>query len=277
MMNMKISLIAFFLFLSITNNGYASFEISKNGSRSRAMGLAYVGLADSPDAVFINCAGLSQIAQTSFNLYYAHPFGMKEITTGAFAAAVPLKVGHFAAGFSSFGNEIYREQTTMFAYSNSVRDKLSFGINLHYMKLQINEYGSNFSLQIDIGFLVKLNEKFQWGISATNVNRAKIGESNEQLPQTISSGFSLKPSPDLIFNMDIFKDIDYPAELRLGIEYQIFNRIALRTGLTTQPENFCAGLGFIFSLFQIEYAVATHSDLGLTHQFGVQFQLNARK
>jgi hypothetical protein len=84
---------------------------------------------------------------------------------------------------------------------------------------------------------------------------------------------SLSPATGLILNMDIFKDIDFPAELRVGIEYRILNRLALRTGMTTQPDNFSAGLGLSFSYFAVDYAMTSHPDLGITHQFGIQFQL----
>ena len=261
------------LLFSFVESIFASFEISGNGARSRAMGLAYVGLADSPDVIFINCSGLAQIRQTSLNLFYSRPFGMKELSFGSMAAVLPTIVGHFGAGIVSYGNEIYREQTVMFAFSRSVRKKLYLGINFHYMKLQINGYGSNFSYSFDFGLLVKITENCKWGFTATNLNRAEIGAAQEQLPQSFSSGFSLSPVAGLILNMDIFKDIDFPAEFRAGIEYLIFNRIALRTGITTQPDNFCAGLGMMFSHFQIEYAMTTHADLGLTHQFGIQLQL----
>lgn len=272
-MKIRISLIALFSILSLSVNSRASFEINHSGVRARSMGLAYVGLADSPDAIFVNCSGLAQIERPGLSLYYFHPFGLKEISSGAFTAILPSKVGHFGAGFTSYGNEIYNEQTVSISFARSVRKKVFLGLNFHYMKLQINGYGSNFSRAFDFGFLVKLTESFHWGFSATNLNRARVGSADEHLPQTLSSGFSLRPARDLIFNMDIFKDIDFPAEFRCGIEYRVFNRIALRSGITTQPENFCAGLGFTFSYFTVDYGMMSHTDLGITHQFGIQLNL----
>jgi len=258
----------------VFENSFASFEINGYGARPRGMGLAYIGRADSPDAIFINCSGLAQIDQPSMYLFYSRPFGMKELAVGSLAAVVPSQYAHLGAGFISFGNELYQEQIAVIALSRSIRQKLYLGMKIQYMKLQINGYGSNFSYSLDVGLLAKITDGIRWGFAATNLNRAQIGAAHEQLPQTFSSGLSILPVSGLILNMDIFKDIDFPAELRVGIEYRILNRLAIRSGLTTQPDNFCAGLGLSFSYFAVDYAITNHPDLGMTHQFGIQLKLN---
>ena len=258
-------------------NVYASFELKGSSARIQAMGQAYVGLANTPDAIFINCSGLAQLGHTTFSFYYTQPFGMNELTYGSFAAIVPTHVATFATGITSFGNEFYREQSLMLAVNRSMKQKLYYGFNLHYMKLQIDGYGSDFSFEVDIGFLVKMTPKLNWGFFITNLNRATLGRSHDSLPQTLCTGLSISPANDLILNMDIYKDSMYPLELRCGIEYLLFHRVAFRSGFSTEPSQFCAGFGLLFSHFEAGYAVTTHQSLGLTHHFSLQVKFKSKQ
>jgi hypothetical protein len=60
----------------------------------------------------------------------------------------------------------------------------------------------------------------------------------------------------------------YEYSLSLGLEYNLFRYVYIRSGFSTQPDRFSAGVGINYSYFQFDYAVFTHMDLGLTHQAG---------
>jgi len=256
---------------------YASFELKGSSARIHAMGQAYVGLANSPDAIFVNCSGLAQLTQPSFSIFYTRPFGLKELSYGSFAAIVPTPIGTFATGITSFGNEIYREQSLILSLNRSIKQKLYYGFNLHYMKLHINGYGSDFSIGLDAGFLITVTPRLNWGFFAANINRPAIGKSSDNLPQILSTGVSIFLLNDVILNLDIYKDSMFPLEFRCGIEYLLFHRIALRSGFSTEPSQFCAGFGFLFSHFEVDYAITTHQSLGSTHHLSLQLQFRTRK
>jgi len=271
----KISKYILFLFFSLlyfSNHSYASFELKGYGARARGMGQAYAGLANTPDAIFLNCSGTHQINSLCFSFNYTKPFGIKELSYYSFAGVVPFSFGNLAAGISSFGNEIYRENSILINFSRSLTDNISYGVNAHYMKLQISGYGSDFSFGIDLGFMVQINSKLNWGFFTTNINRANISESKEHLPQTFVSGICFKPLNNLIINLDLYKDLPFPLEIRGGFEYLLFNKIALRSGFISETSEFCFGLGFNFKKFCVDYAVITHPYLGLTHQFSFQIR-----
>ncbi|OQX95755.1 hypothetical protein B6I21_03760 [candidate division KSB1 bacterium 4572_119] len=234
------------------------------------MGYAYTGMANTPDAIYLNCAGLAQLNSTALSFNYVRPFGMKELAHFSFNTAIPTSWGHFAAGVSSFGNELYQEQTTVFGFSESISEKFFYGINFHYMKLQIKGYGSDYCYGIDVGFLVKLNPRLNWGFFTTNINRASIGKSDDLLPQSFSTGINIVPLERINLNVDLYKELPFPLELRAGIEYKLLDKIAVRGGFSTEPAQFCGGFGFFFRKIQCDYAVNTHMDLGLTHQFSIQ-------
>jgi len=273
----KYCLVIFFLLLLLQIKVHAGFELQGSSARFQAMGQAGVGLANNPDAIFINCSGLAQLKGLALSAYYTRPFGMKELNFGSLAAIVPTSIGSFATGLASFGNEIYREQSVILSLSRSVKQNIYYGFNLHYMKLQISGYGSDFSFGLDIGFLVRIIPKMRWGFFATNLNRAAMGKTSDNLPQTFGTGIAIFPVEDLTLDLDIFKDSMFPLEFRCGIEYLLFHQIALRTGFSTEPAQFAAGLGFLFSHFELDYAVTTHPDLGLTHHLSFQLRLKNKR
>ena len=273
----KLIAIILYIFVLSQSNGFAGFELSGAGARSRAMGKAYVGLANSSDAIFINCSGLAQIKQLSCSFQYSHPFGIKELINSSGALVLPTSFGTFSTGFQNYGNKIYNEQSFLIAYSMSINDKFSIGANFHYMKLQISNYSSNFSLTFDTGFLLKLTETVNWGFFLTNLTYAKIGKCEENIPQTFCTGLSANPIKDIILNFDIFKDAAFPLEIRMGVEYLLLQKIALRTGFISEPSQICGGLGILFSCFEIDYSVNTHPDLSLTHLFTLQITKRNKK
>lgn len=256
---------------------YASFELKGNSARIQAMGQAFIGLANTSDAIFINCSGLAQLTYPAFSVFYTKPFGMKELSYGSFSAALPTNIGTFATGLISFGNELYSEQSLLLSINRAVNQNCFYGCNLHYMKLQISGYGSDFALGIDIGLLAKISSRVSWGFFTTNMNRARLGQNYEPLPQTLGTGISVCPTNDLVFNVDIYKDSLFPVEFRCGVEYRLLNRIALRSGFSTEPSQFCAGFGLLFSRIEIDYAVTTHQTLGLSHHFSLQIQFKSNK
>ena len=266
--NLKTIILLFlFLYLFPYKPGYSSFEITGYGARARGMGRAYVGLADTPDAIFLNCSGISQLKSPGFCFFYTRPFGMKELSYFSLAGVVPTSIGDFATGISSFGNEIYQEQTFLLTFSRSLKQTFFYGANLRYMKLQIQGYGSDFCYGLDLGFLVKISQNFNWGFFTTNINRSSLAESKDYLPQSFITGMSVTPLNNIILNIDLYKELPFPLEIRVGFEYLLLNKIALRAGFTSEPAQFCYGLGFVFKHFGCDYAVNTHTDLGLTHQF----------
>ncbi|MDZ7331932.1 MAG: helix-hairpin-helix domain-containing protein [candidate division KSB1 bacterium] len=264
----------FLLFFSSTVD--ASFELKGSSARVQGLGLAYVGLANTPEAIFINSSGLAQLKGFASSIYYTRPFGLKELNYGSIVAMAATPPANVALGCLHFGNELYSEQSFILALARPFRNNFFYGINLHYMKLQITGYGSDFSLAFDGGFLAKLNDHLSWGFFATNITRARMGASKDQLPQTICSGFSYVPCNDLVLNIDIFKDVNFPLELRLGIEYRLLNRLALRTGIVSEPTQFACGIGFFFSRFTVDYAMTTHQILGLSHHVSLQVQTKSK-
>jgi hypothetical protein len=239
------------------------------------MGGAFVAIADNAWAIIFNPAGLTQLRGDEIAAFYSpQPFGMTELSLASFALAHPTSYGQVGVSVNRFGFDLYREVSGILSYANSYRDVFSFGINLTYNSLAIKNYGSASAIGVDIGILATITRGLRWGFFAANVNAPSIGQAREKLPQVYASGLSLRPADGLLLGLDVIKDIRYPALLRGGLEYRLVDLVSLRVGVGNNPAKFSSGLGVHYSFVHFDYAMTTHPDLGLSHQFSVAVDFN---
>lgn len=97
------------------------------------------------------------------------------------------------------------------------------------------------------------------------------------MPQSFKTGFSVKPTPTILLNFEIFKDVRHPEEVRFGTEIRPFENLAVRAGTATNPNRFSAGFGMGVKQLDIDYAFFTHNDLGLTHQMSLSIHFGRRQ
>ncbi|MBN1632945.1 MAG: hypothetical protein JW917_02120 [Ignavibacteria bacterium] len=272
--------ILFILFLS-ANVSNAQFENTDAGARAAALNGSFTSIADNSIAVFYNPSGLAQLTNREVSFYYSPaPYGLSELSIASFSYAEPTKIGTFGAGVKTYGFDLYREITGLVSYGNSFRNKIYYGINLNFYHLNIKNYNSASSFGVDIGTMAYLTSFLKWGFFGKNLTGSKIGESKERITQVYRTGFTIQPRTDLLFALEMEKDVKYPFSFRAGFEYTIIEYIDIRAGIGSEPTNFSAGVGFSYSLFQIDYAIQNHPDLGFTHQGGLTINfggLNAKK
>ncbi|MGH2575700.1 MAG: hypothetical protein ACRDFC_08400, partial [Ignavibacteria bacterium] len=266
---------SFFVYAQVT---LPQFENTDIGAKPISLGGAFTSLANNSSAVYYNPSGISQMSFREISIFYSPaPYGIKELSYGAFTYVEPTKFGWIGLSAKAYGFELYREITATLTYSNNYRKKIYYGANLNYYNLKIKNYGSAFTLGFDAGLLAYLTEYLRWGFSAMNLNRAKIGQSKEKLPQVYRTGLSLQVRKDLNLIMDAEKDTRYKVSIKAGMEYTMYDLVDIRAGVGSEPIRFSGGIGFFYSLFQLDYAFYNHQDLGLTHQASLTINFGGKE
>ena len=258
------------ILLIFSRSASASFD-TKKGARPLGMGGTFVAVGNAGDAMYYNPAGLWLLGNPYMQAFYSAPFNIKDLGTTAFNITYPGAIGNGTLNFESYGFDLYRETTFGFAFSRSFKEKLIYGIALNYDHLNIKDAGSAGTVGMDIGLMFRPHDMVTIGFAARNINRPSIKE--DKLPQTFSTGVSIRMIDPLILNVDVYKDIRFPTDVRFGAEYQFFDRLFLRAGMARQPSLFSAGLGFDFGRGVIDYAIYSHSDLGVTHAISASFHI----
>jgi hypothetical protein len=238
------------------------------------MGGASVAEPQNLWAAFSNPASLASLDQRSLSLFYSpQTFGLKELARGSLTFVEPTPIGFFAFSGSRFGFELYREATASVSYGRSLSDLFQLGASFNLYSLSIQNYGSAAAFGLDVGMLIHIASDVHWGFAALNVNAPTIGSAKERLPQVFSTGFSYNPIPEATIGADLVKDIRYPTELHVGIEYTLLETVNLRGGVSGEPSTLDAGVGIHYTFFQLDYAFSEHPDLGMSHQFSLSLLL----
>ena len=237
------------------------------------MGAAYNAVALGPESIFYNPAGASYTQNASFMIFTSRLFGLRELSHQATAAIFPSHYGHFSLRIQTFGNALYRENVFSWGWGFNYRKKLYWGILGRVNHFSIKKYDSAQSFTIDAGALFVLSDRILLGLSATNLNRGKMGKSKDMIPQIIRAGVSFRPMAGLTLAVEFDKDPRFPVEFKGGIEACLLRNLMLRCGFGREPSIFSAGIGVAWKCFRFDYAVTTHPVLGTTHQTSIAINL----
>jgi hypothetical protein len=245
---------------------------------AKQISLSNSDIAQSNDvfSLFNNPAGLSQLNWREIGIYYSPaPFGMTELANGYLAYLEPTSYGSVSLGATTYGFELYRESRFLIGYSNEYEKRFFFGLSINFHNVYIKNYGSDFAYFLNIGALTYLFDNLRFGFAINNINRATLSNEKEQIPTLLKSGLSYDFLNELTLNISIEKDIRYKPSLQFGIDYDLIDNFSLRSGFSNNPSNYSAGIGINYSMFSLDYAVFSHNDLGLTHQFGLLINFNS--
>lgn len=281
--------ITFFLFLysetAIAKTTTATFLKSEVGSRYVAMGGAATGSADDINSIYYNPAGLINIKGHEATFMYNQSF--MDSSYGFLAYAVNLKdkgsigasltyaqvldiketIAEYPTGTGNFFSA--QDIALSLSYAKKITNHISFGNNLKLIKGKI-EKESAFGFALDLGLLAKkvIYNNFSFGLSVQNIgSKMKYIEEGDSLPLNIKFGTSCKILNDkLLIALDVNKPIDNDLNIKTGLEYNLFNILSIRGGYSTGPSDIgsglSVGLGFKYSLFNLDLSYVPYGDLG---------------
>lgn len=253
--------------IAIAQTGTEAFP---KGGRSMGMGNANVTIGD-VWSIFNNIGGLSKIDFSQATFSYDHRLGIDELTTLAAGAALKVKNKAFGLGISSFGSEYFSQNQIGIGFSNKL-GIASLGIKVSYLQTSIEGFGRGAAAVIEFGGVAELTPELFFGAHVYNITRAKFGKnSDDRLPTTVKAGISYRPSSKLMVNLEAEKDILLDPLLKIGLEYNLLERIRARVGMNTNPGKFFFGIGFRPKRFHIDYALTQHPSLGNTHHFSFNY------
>jgi hypothetical protein len=96
------------------------------------------------------------------------------------------------------------------------------------------------------------------------------------MPTKLIAGVALKPSNNICITGEVEKDLEYSPLLKAGLEYQVFKKIAFRTGFNLNPEVAFFGIGFKPRKFHLDYALQLNDVFGLSHQATVTYEFKGK-
>lgn len=231
-----------------------------------ALGNAATGLPGDPWGR-CNPASRAILSQRTFSTFASQAFGLPELRLAALALVLPSRLGSFSGSARTFGFEAYRESGFSAGYARGFRvgSTRSFyaGIDVTYHRLSIPGYGNAGALGLSLGWQVPVFPGIVAGAAATNVN-APEWTRGEDLPRSFSFGIGYQPVEKALVLLDACKDTRFPLSVRAGLEVLPVPALALRTGITTEPTRYTAGVGITAKRIAADLAAEHHEALGWT-------------
>lgn len=297
--------IIFFLFTTVPliadnsdiheNAGTRAMTFLKIGVGAKAIGMGESQVAATDDlyAAFWNPAGLVNLERPQLALMHNEWFA--EINQEFVGIALPIGKSNtvgISANYLSFGDiqgrdqdgnltEIFRpyDLAMILSYAHAFGDTLGFGVNAKYMREQISDENGT-GIAFDFGGLYAFSKlPLSIGINAQNVGpRVKYVEDAFQLPFVLRVGTAYRFFNDnAILTMDFIRPTDNDNAIGAGIGYTIANILQIRTGYKYQfggndlgaISGLTGGFGLSILRFQIDYALVSFGDLGLTHRLSL--------
>ena len=266
-MNYSIKIILIYL-LSVFNIIAQQYA----GTRQIALGNSDLYTPD-VFSIFNNPARLINIQNPQAGIYFSPaPFDIQELSYACASYSQPTQIGTFSFGSTVYGFDLYKETEIDLGYSKGINDCLGLGFSLRYKNISIKNYGSASTLLINLGTILELSHELAVGFYIENLSHATLNNEPNQLPAKMSVGLTSRNIQNFSLSAAVIKEIGFNPSVRFGIEHKLTENFFLRFGVSNEPSLYYCGIGIFYKIFEFGYAVSSHPDLGLTHQFDLIFK-----
>lgn len=270
----------------------AQFLKIGTGARAVGMGGAFSAVAEGPDAIYWNPAGLAVQTDKQATATYIKYF--EGINIGYFGYTQPM-FGHGVAGagvnYLTVGDMDKRAGDTdvrdgtfsasdmalNLAWAGGIGHGVSVGANVKYIKQTIDADSAQ-SYAIDVAALYATPvEKLTAGLGVFNVgSKVKFIDEEDPLPLDVRLGFAYRMLTDdaLIVAADADDYInDSRVYSKLGVEYTYRNMVSVRAGYTFGRDSsklggstgLGTGIGVKVWNIKLDYAFVPFGELTDTH------------
>lgn len=270
----------------------ADFRHARMGPRPRAMGSAFVGVADDANSIYWNAAGMIMVDKFEITGCRSSLYDVSELSNDYVAGVYNLN-GRIAVGASWTRLElkdIYHEDTVNLGIAASIPryEDFSVGAALKiftlgapgYEKYNDPAYEGNVNkASLDLGlFYHSPSLVWSMGFVVYNLNEPGLQLlTTTSMPDPVYRDFALGGSYMftglLLVSYEVrtrYGEFDNIIG-RLGSEIWFFDVVALRGGF--ERENLSAGFGLKGKRWEIDLALETHYDLGNSYLFGLTIML----
>ncbi len=282
--------------------GQNTYDFLRLDSSPRAAALAgaYVAIADDPNIVFYNPAGITNIESIpisfSFMKYLVDINSISVASTfniagiGKFASSLQyINYGDFEERDES-GNKLgsFNPSDLAFtlAYGNSFNENLRYGVGLKLIYSSIADYTS-LGVAGDFGIQYSLPKNgWNFGLSILNVGNqlTYYNQVSEELPTSVQLGATkkLEHMPlQFFFAFTRLNDDNRFKYFNIGAEFTLSKIIQLRFGYDNIKRDelkvassaglggFSFGVGIDVKGYDVDYAFNSMGDIGAVHRIGV--------
>lgn len=242
------------------------------GARLKAMGNAGAAVYD-VWSLNANPAGITNEKQPIAALNYTRYLFSEELSEQNFAFVLPLNGNFAGVSINRYGISEFNEIKAGFGLAKKFGEDLSIGVKANIHQLQITNYGHATAFSIDVGANYVLNKQIGLGMYVNNPSSQTYKASTiaTYIPTAFHLGTTYTPSDQLLLAATVSKDLERKFDVGLGVDYQLYNLLSLRGGLSAKPFKQYFGVGLNYQKLIVDVAVERHPNIGHTPQIGLSY------
>lgn len=222
-----------------------------------------------------NPASWASLLAPTVALFVSQAYLLPALRVVSLHGVVPVRSVKAALGVRRFGDEAYQHFTLRAGLARIMHPgttrPLYLGVEVDVHHVGIVGYGSARGVGMSLGLLAPVVPRLVLGFKAGALVQPRLTR-HETLPRSLAIGLSLCPAPRSQVMVSLFKEGAFPFSLRLGAELTPHPALTLRTGITTSPYRFTAGIGLVTASIRVDLATAFHPILGLSPAFSLTWR-----
>ena len=212
-----------------------------------------------------NQAALAQLKTGGFGVYGERRFMVNELNQFSGIFALPTRSGTFALQADYFGFSGMNENQLGLAYGRSLSSRMDVGVKFNYHALKVAGYGNASTVNFEAGTIFHLTEQLHAGFHIYNPFSSTFSKNNnEKLPAIFKTGLGYEASKKVFISAEIIKQEDEPVNVSVGLQYNLHEKLLLRTGISTANNNTFAGAGIYLGNIRLDVNASYHPQLGFT-------------
>lgn len=219
------------------------------GIRPLGMGGAFTAVADDPNSIFYNPAGLA-----NFEMGYLKGFQdlnntETKVNEYSMVASKPFGFAFWQKAFTNGDKpEVY-----CYTYAKEGPNRVSWGMNYKVIR-NLNASSEVVGTSYDLGILGEFNSKLKWGVLFQDIIE------DMGIPASVRTGIAYKAFPALLIATDVeFRNLKAKkgpdVNVMLGVENNITEGLILRAGF--KHNRWTGGITAQLPYFVLEYALIT--------------------
>lgn len=270
---MQKTIVIVLLLFTLHSKSYATNYLISGGGRANSMGKAGAALIGNW-GTFNNQAATAFETDLSLMSYCENRFGLKEFSAFLAAAVIPTSQGNITTSITYFGLEIYNEQKIGLGYTRRFSDNFSLALQFDLLGLSIPATGvSEHNITFEVGLIYKPTPKLNIGLHIFNPTQIKLSQStdNTEVPQISRLGLSFKLSENFLIASEIEHSSETDINIKGGLEYYLFDWLAIRSGYYDKPQTCTFGMGFKSKKLMVDLAYQLSNSRNKTPGISIRY------
>jgi len=221
---------------------------------------------------FSNQALLANNTSFIAGFNYENRFNLRELGTRTAGLIIPAGRTSLGLTYSHFGYSDFRRSMAGLACGMPLGENISGGIQIDYfLEITPGDYDNYQSVSFEAGLYLMPSEKISIGIHVFNPVPNSLRKTN--MPSSLRAGAGIELSRVLFAGAEAEMSTGEKLRVRTGFEYEVFKKLWLRGGFSSENTSFTFGLGYLLKSLQIDLSFATHEKLGITSNASLIFKI----